>query len=72
MAASIVLVAIVQVVVVGELFPWRDAAQRHHPNASTQLFRFAIGVAGVVDVHRHAVTIDHGGTVSDAKEVGRF
>ena len=70
-AAGFVLIAVVQVVVIGQLFACGDVANRRNPYPAANLFGFAIGIAGVVDEHRGAVAVDDLFAVAQAEEVGR-
>lgn len=58
-AGGLVLVSIVEVVVVGQLLSGRDIANGNDPDASSYLVGFAIGIAGMIDEHGHAVSVDH-------------
>lgn len=70
MAGRIGGVAIVQVVVVAELFTGSDVADRHDPDPAILFFCLAVRVAGVVEKHRRAMPIDDGCAVTNAKKVG--
>src|ERR1700677_5175663 len=69
-AAGFVVVAVVQVVIVGQLFTRGDVAQRHYPHPAVQFIRLAIWVAGMIDVHRHPMAATHLRSAPDTEEVG--
>src|SRR3954468_7411301 len=58
-AAGGFTLAIEQVVVVRELLAGLDVAHGVDPDPAIDLVGFAVGLAGMVDVHGHAVAIHH-------------
>jgi len=69
-AGCLVVIAVVEVVVVGQFFSGGDVAYSFDPDATPNFAGLAVRVAGVVNEHRHAVPVDDPGAVTDAEEVG--
>lgn len=63
-------IAVVEVVVVGQLFAGSDISQGENPDAFARLFCFAVGVAGMVEEHGSTVAVDDLLSIADAEEVG--
>ena len=57
-AARRIIFAIVQVVVVGQLFSWSNVAQGDHPHLPSDLIGLAVRLARVVDERGHTVAIN--------------
>src|SRR6185437_14352867 len=69
-AGGFIVVAVVEVVVVGEFFAGGDVANGFNPDATSNFVGFAIRVAGVVEEHGHSVAVDDDGAVADAEQIG--
>src|SRR5208283_3378514 len=67
---SVVFVAIVKPIIVGEFFAGGDVAQRLYKDPVLFLVGLTVGIAGVVHEHGHPMPIDHNLAVTDPKEIG--
>jgi hypothetical protein len=69
-ADGLVLIAIVEAVVVGQLLAGSDVAEGRNPDAAVFLAALAVGLATVVDVHGRAAAFDDGRAVAESKHIG--
>jgi hypothetical protein len=69
-AKRLVLAAVVEAVVVGNLLAGDDVAQSRDPDSSVLLDTLAVGIATVIDKHRRAMAVDDDRAVSESKQVG--
>src|SRR5580692_9051092 len=68
---SIVL-AVVEPVIVGEFFAGSDVANAGDEDAVSVLIGLAIGIAGVIDEHRHAVAVDYNFAIADTEQISEW
>ena len=69
-ADGLIFSAVVKAVIVGDLFAGSDVSDGLNPHAAFGFSGFAVGVATVIDEHRHAVSIDHHRSIPESKKVG--
>jgi hypothetical protein len=69
-AICIVFVAVVEVVIVGKFFVCLNIADGLDPDPAPLLVSFTIGLAGMIDEHGGAVTIDYDFAVAKSKKIG--
>jgi hypothetical protein len=69
-ADCFVVAAVIETVVVGDLFAGLDGFDGLDPDSPVLFTGFAVGGATVVDKHRCAVTVDDDLTISQSKEIG--
>lgn len=68
-ARCILFIAIKQAIIVGNFFARGDIANRAYPNVPINFIRLAVRIAGMIDKHRHAVSVDDLGSIADRKEI---
>jgi len=69
-AAGLIVAAVVEAVVVGDLLSSGDVLYGRYPDAIILFAGLAVGVATVVDEHGGAVAVDDHRAVAESKEVG--
>src|SRR5579875_1277944 len=68
--AGRLVLAVVEAVVVGQFFAGGNVANAFDVDAPVLLVGFAVGIAGVIDEHGHAMTVDHHLAIPYAKKIG--
>ena len=69
-ADGFVVAAVVEAVIVGDLFARGDWTDGLDPDAAADFAGFAVGVATVVDEHGHAVAVDDDLAGAESKKIG--
>ena len=69
-ADGFVVAAVIQAIIVGNLLARGDVLDGRDPHAAAHFAGLAVGVATVVDEHRHAVAVDDHRAVAESKEIG--
>src|ERR1035437_6019914 len=64
-AQRLIVAAVVEAVIVGDLLADVDVADGRHPDPVVLLAGLAVGVATVVDEHRRAMAVDADGAVAE-------
>lgn len=62
--------AVVEAVVVAKFLAGGNVADGHNPDSVIGFLGLAIGIAGMVDEHGDAVTIDYFGAIANTEEIG--
>src|ERR1700751_3917897 len=65
----VVIVAVIEVIVVGQLFAGGDVTQRQDPDVLVEFVGLAIGIAAMINESRHAVAVHYVLALTDAEQV---